>query len=206
MRHDACPSTMTVSNLADWIKSNKVDVINHIEKFPLTDEEINALQKDSSLASRAIDRLKDTLKYITELIKKGTPWDSSIMTHRPVSPTIPGTQGIDILEKNRKFADKQLEHGYKEEVTPIYMIPWPEHEKMVAMNIEGEEWTKYSRGMSQDEIMQHGKPLLKSAAQKFRDDLSEDGMKVEGFKDGALHITTGHDKKKRTKDESDLDL
>ena len=207
MRHDACPSTMTIDSLADWIRSNKVDVVNHTEKIKLTEEEQVELQKQSSLASRAIDKLKDTLKYITELIQNGTPWDSSTNAHRPVSPTIPRTQGIKILEKNRKFADDQLEKGYKEEITPIYMIPWPEHEKMVAMDIMGEEWTKYSRGMSPDEIMQHGKPILRSAAHKFREDLAASGMRIEGTDDdGSTVISTGHEKKKKRSLLDDEDL
>lgn len=162
-RHECTPSTMTISNLADWIRSNKVDVINHTEKIKLTEEEETELQKQSSLASRAIDKLKGTLDYIKELINNGTPWDSATNNHRPVSVTIPPTQGVKILEKNRKFADDQLEKGYKEEITPIYMIPWPEHEKMVAMDIMGEEWSKYSRAMSPDEVSQHGKPILRAS-------------------------------------------
>jgi hypothetical protein len=186
-RHEACPSTMTVESLADWIKSNKVDVINHSEKFPLTEEEIHALQKDSTLASMAIDKLKDTLKYFTELIKKGTPWDSATENHRPVSVTVPPTKGVDTLEKNRKFACKQLEDGYKEEITSIYLVPWPDMEKMVAMDITGEEWSKYSRGMSKDEVMQHGRPIL-SAAQELRQNLADSGIEIEKVEGNVVHM------------------
>jgi hypothetical protein len=202
MRHEICPSTMTVQNLADWIRSNKVEVLNHTEKVDLTPEEEIQLQKESSLASRAIDKLDETLQYVKELIKNGTPWNSAINDHSPISVTIPPTKGTAILEKNRKHADNQLELGYKEEITALYLIPWPEFEKMVAMDIEGKEWTKYSRGMSPDEVQQHRRPVL-SAAQKFRDDLAADGMKIDKVgDDGTVHISTRH---KKTK-EPDLDL
>jgi hypothetical protein len=201
-RHEICPSTMTVQNLADWIRSNKVEVLNHTEKVDLTPEEEIQLQKESSLASRAIDKLDETLQYVKDLIKNGTPWNSGINDHSPISVTIPPTKGTAILEKNRKHADNQLELGYKEEITALYLIPWPEFEKMVAMDIEGKEWTKYSRGMSPDEVQQHRRPVL-SAAQKFRDDLAADGMKIDKVgDDGTVHISTGH---KKTK-EPDLDL
>ncbi len=194
-RHEICPSTMTVGNLADWIRSNKVDVINHVEKFPLTPEEINDLQKSSSLASRAIDKLKDTLKYIGELIKNGTPWDPATENNRPVSVTIPPTQGVKVLEANRKFADRQLESGYREDITPIYFLPWPEFKKMVGLDIQGEEWSKYTRKMTDDELMQHGRPIL-SAAQQFHEGLAESGMRVDRVEDGVVKISTGHKKKK----------
>jgi hypothetical protein len=163
MRHEVCPSTMTIENLADWIRTNKVDVVNNIEELPLTEEEINNLQKQSSLASRQLDKLKATLKYFTDLIKNGTPFDTDTEMHRPIAVTIPPSKGTARLEENRKFADRQLENGFKEIVTPIYFIPWPEFEKMVAIDIEGNEWTKYSRGMSRDEISQHGRPVLSAA-------------------------------------------
>lgn len=197
MRHEICPSTMTVNNLADWVRSNKVDIINHVEKFPLTPEEINDLQKSSSLASRALDKLKDTLKYISELIKNGTPWDPATENNRPVSVTIPPTQGVKVLEANRKFADRQLESGFREDITPIYFLPWPEYKKMVALDITGEEWSKYTRRMTDDELMQHGRPILSEAARQFKDGLAESGMRVEGVKDGEVIITTGHKKKSK---------
>jgi len=171
--HECLPQTMTPSNLADFIRSNKVDQINHVEKIPLTAEEIAQYEKDSSLASRAIDKLKDTEDYIKRLIKKGTPFDRNLGpegSHRPVDVTIPPTKGIETLEANRKYADQQIEKGFKEDITAIYFIPWPEYEKMVAVSIEGVEWSKYSRGMSQDEIMQHGKPILKASMKYPIDD------------------------------------
>lgn len=176
-RHECCPATMTVENLADWIVSNKIDLVNHTEKIPLTDEEVIELQKASSLASRQMDKLQDTLKYITEMVKNGTPWDTATENHRPVSVTIPPTSGIKVLEANRKFADRQLDSGYREDITPIYFIPWPEHEKIVGMSITGEEWSRYSRAMSKDEVLQHGRPLLSvNKRRDLIDDSEESGL------------------------------
>lgn len=178
MRHEICPATMTNEQLADWIQTNKTEIKNHIEKFPLTPEEINEFQKSSSLASRAIDKLKDTLKYFQEYIKNGTPYDSATENFRPVTVTIPPSQGVKVLEANRKFADRQLESGYREEITPVYMLPWPEKKRMVALDIVGEEWSKYSRQMTDDEVRQHGRPILE-ATQEVRDVLAENNIEIE---------------------------
>lgn len=187
MRHELAPSTMTIESLADWIRSNKVDVFNHEEKIPLTEEEIAEFQKSSSLASRAIDRLKDTMKYIQETIKNGTPFDSNTMDHRPVSVTIPPTKGVKALEANRKFADHQLDNGYKEDITTLYLLPWPEFRKMVALDITGEEWTKYSRDMSEDEYRQHGRPVLEATAE-VKEVLEQNGLKITEAKGNKARI------------------
>ncbi len=197
MRHEICPSTMTIESLKDWIRTNKVDSTNHMEKIPLTTDEINELQRESSMASRASDKLKGTLKYFTELIKKGTPWDSANEMHRPISVTIPPSKGLEKLEANRKFADLQLENGFREEVTPIFFIPWPEFEKMVAMDIEGNEWSAYSRDMTKDEVAQHGRPVLQ-ASRQLREDLAESGIKIDKVEGRTVHLSMD-DKLKKNK-------
>lgn len=186
-RHDLCPSTMTVNSLADWIRSNKADVFNHIEKVPLTEEEIKEFEKSSSLASRAIDRLKDTLKYITETMKNGTPFDTNVMDHRPVTVTIPPTKGLKALEAGRKFADRQLENGYKDDITTLYLMPWPEFRKMVAIDIEGNEWSKYSRDMSEDEYRQHGRPVLEATAE-VKELLAQNGLNITEAKGNRARV------------------
>lgn len=206
MRHDSLPQTMTPENLADYIRTNKVDIVNHVEKILLTEEEIKQLAMDSSLASRQIDKLEEVKKYFDLNLKKGTPWNSATSDHNPLSVTIPPTKGIDKLKENRKFADDRIRDGYKEEVTPVYFLPWPERERILAVDIEGNEWSTYSRAMSLDEIKQHGKPVLKSIGQKFRDDLAKSGMRVEGVEGDTLVISTGHDKVDDDKEETDLDL
>jgi hypothetical protein len=175
-RHSSLPEFMTIESLADYIRSNKVDTINHVEKIPLTEEEINKLAMESSLASRAIDKLESVKKYFESFLKKGTPWDTNAEDHRPLTVTIPPTKGTEKLKSNRKFADDQIAQGYREDVTSIYLLPWPEKERMVACDIEGREWTTYSRGMSGDEIKQHGKPILKAVRNQMplRDDEREE--------------------------------
>lgn len=201
MRHDICPLTMTPEQLADWIRSNKVDQVNHSEKIPLTEEEINTFQRDSSLASRSIDKLKQTLKYFTALIKKGTPWDSITEHHKPISVTIPPSKGLEKLQANREFADMQLEQGYREDVTSLYFIPWPEYEKMIAMTIEGEEWSSYSRRMTEDEVKQHGKPILRASADML-DVLEANDIEIEKIDGRKNEVTL----KKKSKNKEDEDL
>lgn len=208
MRHHSLPMTMTPEQLADYIRSNRVDTVNHVEKINLTDGEKAKLAMESSLASRAIVRLENLLKEFTTIIKKGTPWDMNVGEdgdHRPITFTIPPSKGLEKLKANRLFADDQIEKGYREEITPIYFIPYPEYEKMVAVDIEGNEWSNYSRQMSKDEVRQHGKPIL-SAGQQFRESLAEDGMHISGVdEDGAVNIVVGEKPKKKRGQKNLLD-
>lgn len=184
MRHHSLPATMTKEQLADYIKTNRVDTVNHVEKIQLTDPEKQKLAMESSLASRAIKRLEDLLKEFSTFVKKGTPWDTNVGEdgdHRPITLTIPPSKGIEKLKANREFADNQIEKGYREEITPVYFIPYPEYERMIAVDIEGNEWTVYSRAMSKDEVRQHGKPVLQ-ASQSVKDALDEAGIEVDHVK------------------------
>lgn len=206
MRHHSLPMTMTPEQLADYIRSNRVDTVNHVEKINLTDGEKAKLAMESSLASRAIVRLENLLKEFTTIIKKGTPWDMNVGEdgdHRPITFTIPPSKGLEKLKANRLFADDQIEKGYREEITPIYFIPYPEFDKMVAVDIEGNEWSNYSRYMSKDEIRQHGKPIL-SASQQLREGLAEAGITIEKVDGNTVHMTADPSKKKNKKKEKDL--
>jgi hypothetical protein len=190
MRHHSLPQTMTPEQLADYIQSNRIETKNHVEKFPLTEEEKRDLAVKSSLASRAILRLENLLKEVSKLIKKGTPWNTDLGTdgdHVPVPITIPPTAGIDVLKSNRQYADDQIEKGYREDVTPIYFVPWPEYEKILAVCIEGKEWSQYSRDMTPQEVKQHGKPIL-SASTELRDVLENAGIEIEKVDGKTVHM------------------
>lgn len=181
MRHESLPLSMTNEQLADYIQSNKINTQNHVEKFPLTEEERHTLALKSSNASRQIVRLENLLKDVRTMIMKGTPWDWNIGKNGDNAPydfTIPPTAGINTLKANRLHVDGQLEKGYREEVTTIYFLPWPEFERIIAVDITGNEWTTYSRPMTASEIKQHGKPIL-SASQDVKEIMEKSGLEVE---------------------------
>lgn len=142
MRHESIPATLTAENLAKWILDNNDRTFQHVEKTDLDEETIHELEKKSSLASRAIDRLEAVKDQFMEVLKGGTP-DPDV----PFDISIPPTKGLKVLEANRKFADTQLEQGYSENTIDIYMIPNPEASRMVAVDIEGteEEHKKYGK-------------------------------------------------------------
>jgi hypothetical protein len=76
---------------------------------------------------------------------------------------------------------------------------------MIALDIEGNEWSNYSRHMSQDEIRQHGKPIL-SAGQQLREGLAESGMHISGVdEDGTVNIVAGEKPKKKKGQKNLLD-
>lgn len=208
MRHESLPMAMTPEQLADYIRTNRIETKNHVEKFPLTDEEKRDLAVKSSNASRAILKLEILLKELSRLIKKGTPWNTDLGAngdHVPVPITIPPTAGIDVLKSNREYADNQIEKGYREDITPIYFVPWPEYEKIVAVDIEGHEWSTYSRAMTPQEVKQHGKPIL-SASVELRDVLEEQGIEVERVEGKTVHLKkTGKGKKSEIDKQPPLD-
>lgn len=164
MKHPALPQSMTVENLANWITVNSTETISHIEKIELEEEQVHELESQSSLASRAIDRLEEKKKEFMDILKEGTP-----DVEMPYDVTIPPTKGLKILKANRAFADKQLEQGFREDTTDLYMIPYPEESQMVAIDIMGNEWPEFTKEMTPDQINQH-KPMLKVDKKKPKKD------------------------------------
>jgi hypothetical protein len=184
IKHPCVPGTMSPEALADWIQNQKIDVQNHVEEIDLTPDEIVAFEHDSSIASRAMDTLVEVKKYFEAMLKKGTPYDKAIEAHKPLSVTIPPTKGMDALKANREYADAQIKKGYKEEVTALYLIPYPEKSRMIMVNIVGVEWASYSRDMTGDEISQY-KPLLRiqpetlaDTAKVTKDEVKEDNSEL----------------------------
>ena len=57
------------------------------------------------------------------------------------------------MKANRKFADDQIEKGFREEVTMLYAIPVPEKKRIVYVTIEGEEFEQYSTDMTKDQLI-----------------------------------------------------
>lgn len=151
--HPALPQFMTPENLALWIKENQVEQFEHVEETPLTQEEIAGLEHKSSLASRAIDELDNLEKSFKTMLKEGT--------EVPMDFTIPPTKGTKALKNNRKFADDHIKSGVNEEKTMIYGIPYPEEKKILFFDIEGHRFEARDRDMSDTQMDQFDKPLLR---------------------------------------------
>ncbi len=160
MYHKCIPKSMTKENLAKWITENSTEKQTFEQKIPLTEMKIRELEHKSSLASRALDALKKIEDEFKGFMKKGTPvnpsFESSEVEYLPVTITIPPTKGVEALKANREFADALLAQGYEVEVTPIYLIAWPEKSKMVGMDIEGVEFVGFTRDMTSEEELRFG--------------------------------------------------
>lgn len=170
--HPSLPQSLTPENLASWIQDNRAEVYNHTEQVPLDEETTQALEHKSSMASRRIDELKEVEKNFKMFLQNGTPVDHNTEVaedqepkHLPHSITIPPSKGTKLLTKNREWADKQLRDGYKEEITPYYLIPFIEEEMLIAVDIEGREHAEYSRAMSEEDIEKYAKPILSEIAE-----------------------------------------
>jgi hypothetical protein len=162
MLHSCVPQSMTPEALAKWIQENQIDTQIYVKKIPLDEETTHELEKQSALASRAIMRLDDLKKEITETLNEGTPCSipedsTEDPQHQPKDFTIPPTKGYKALKKNLEYANKQLEEGCKEEEIEVFMIPNPETSMVIGVDITGEEFfdendRNYSRQMTDDEV------------------------------------------------------
>ena len=157
--HIALPQTMTVENLAAWIETNNIEKKMHEERFDLTETEIAAYEHDSSVASRAIDKLQSQLEHFKGLLKDGITESASVL----IEPTV----GLKILQANREFADQQIELGYRTENTELYGIPYGETKKILFFDIEGQHFEQYDYKMNPFQVEKYSKPLF-------------EGMKVTG--------------------------
>lgn len=169
-KHPSIPSTLTPESLGQWITENSTETVVHVEKTELDEEAKAELQAKSSLASQAMDRLEELKKQFNDYIKEGTPGvDDDGVPNTPVDITIPPTKGMKALKANRKFADQQIMNGFTEESINLYMIPYPEESKMVALDIEGNEWPAFTRDMTDDQVNKH-KPMLRKEKKQKKDD------------------------------------
>jgi len=168
MRHPSIPATLTTEAAAQWITENALSTFTDEEHLPLTEEKIAELEHKSSKASRAIDDLKEVKDIFSKMLKNGTPIETSTEgdpVNVPFTLVIPATKGTKALEANRKFADDQLKAGEEVIVTSLYFIPDPENGMAVAVDIEGKEWEKYTRPMTNEEAEAKGKLFRKDDAE-----------------------------------------
>lgn len=154
MSHYALPQkTMTPENLAKWITENKVEDKVHEEKVDYTDAEIAEFEHQSSLASRAIDRLSDIMDKFKSAINDGTP--------EPRDFTVPETKGLKVLKANREFADGQIEIGHRIIPTQLYGLPCTQNGKICFFDAEGRHWEEYDHKMNPFQEEKYGSPLFK---------------------------------------------
>lgn len=130
-RHPALPEKMTVEQLAVWLTEQAVDKRQHVTKIDLTPEEIHEHEGKIRGATAAIYDLQDLEKTIKNTIKKGNG-------EEPTDYTIPPTKGTETLDANRRFSDKLLKQGYKEDITPLYGILFKL--RLYFFDIEGKEF------------------------------------------------------------------
>lgn len=189
MIYNTFPQTMTPENLASWIVTNALETKDHTDETPLLPDEIRDFEHESSLASRAIDRLNGIKESFIEVLKNGNSLDE------PMEFKIPPTKGLKLLSANREFYDMQLERGFKINITTIYFVPSPEEAKAIGTDIEGKEWPEYTRDLTEPEMEKIGKLFIKyktkkgkksagvtdtvkDIAKKFHGDLANSGIKV----------------------------
>lgn len=171
-RHRSLPQTITAEQLGKWITEHQKKVIDHSTKTPLTPKEVSELEHKSAAASGAIYALAEVETRFKDFIKNGTPFDGT--QHQPQDVTIPPTKGKKELEANRLHANSVLKKGYNEDITEIYIIPFPEESTMVAVDIVGNEWVDYTKQMTEQEEGLYGKLFVKEKDGKMRQlELSE---------------------------------
>lgn len=164
MRHEGLPITLTTEALAQWITDNAKDDINHVEKVDLDPEKVRDYEHKLANSTGAKLRLEELKKEFNECLKKGTGvtgfTEEGEPIHAPQDFTVPPTKGLDALNANIQFYSSLLERGFEEVHTMIYMIPYPEKSRMVAVDIEGNEWEQYSKDMTPEQVAAYGNLFL----------------------------------------------
>jgi hypothetical protein len=148
MRHESLPQSYTDQELSEWIKSNSKENVQHDVSTPLTETQVQEHESKIAQAQMKIMELKNLEKKFKTFLKKGTPANSDQEGgYDAVSVTIPPTKGIDTLENNIRHHKDILDIGVHVDTTWLFMIPWPEQAKMIAVDINGVEWPEKSRSM-----------------------------------------------------------
>lgn len=152
--HIALPQKqMTKENLGKWLTENSIEIKQHEEHMDYTDAEIAQFEHESSLASRAIDRLTDLLDSFKSAVNEGNL--------EPQEFTVPETKGLKVIKANREFADSNIERGYQIIPTQLYGIPCTSNSKVCFFDIIGEHWEQYDYKFNPFQEEKYGSPLFK---------------------------------------------
>lgn len=152
--HLALPQKqMTKEQLAQWLTENRIEEKCHEEHVDYTDAEIAEFEHQSSLASRAIDRLTIIAESFKKALNEGTV--------EPQNFTVPETKGLKVLKANREYADGQIERGYQIVPTQLYGLPCTANGKICFFDIMGEHWEQYDYKMNPFQEEKYGSPLFK---------------------------------------------
>lgn len=177
MLHLALPQTLTIENLAAWLTENNIEKKIHVEQKDLTPDDISEFEHKSSAASRALDNLDELLTEIKDTIKSGI--------EEPITYTIPPTKGTKTLKENRKYADRCIKEGVSKQETELYGVVYPEEQKILFFDIQGNEYPDHHRDMDPEEQENYDRPLLKAIKEEGpKDDIDETDETEEKPKKG----------------------
>lgn len=158
MIHHSLPQTKTTAQLSEWIQEHKIDIINHVTKIDYTPEEIHDFEHQIANNNAAIMELEQLKKLISETIKKGTSvkhLNDKDVEYLPEDFTVPPTKGLDALKSNIEYLVEKIQRGYREDVTTLYLIPVPETQMIVSVDIEGEEYPDHTKPMTSEQQVQY---------------------------------------------------
>lgn len=154
MSHLALPQkTLTPEKLGAWIADNAIENKEHEEKIDYTEAEIAEFEHQSSVASRAIDRLTELLDSFKKLVTEGNM--------EPKDFTVPETKGLKVLKANREYADGQIELGYRIVPTQLFGLPCQNNGKICFFDVTGAHWEQYDYKMNPFQEEKYGAPLFK---------------------------------------------
>lgn len=108
-------STMTAEARGVWIKDNAVQTFTDTIREHFTEEVLAEKHKRSTDLTREIIKLTDTKKAIVDALSKGCDSEFDV--------TIPETNGIRNLTKERDALVRIVDKGYSEEEVEIFGIP-----------------------------------------------------------------------------------
>lgn len=188
MRHPSLPSTLTDENLKDWLAEHCIEKTNHVLRVDYSPEEIQEFEHQMANNTNAILELEDLKKAFNDVIKEGTDVEHNVdgtVSYLPKDFTIPPSKGIKALKNNIEFLNEKRIKGYEEQVTPLFLIPVPETEMIIAVDSTGTEYPEHSKKMTPDQA-NHYNSLFKEEGEVPIEEVVTKPKKQRKQKDAAF--------------------
>lgn len=148
-KHHLLPDTLVPAATEEWLRGHAVESFKDERKILFSDDDINAMARQSSGAGAEIIGLKDQLKEITDAVNNGHSGDT------PLVVTIYPTNGVKALDKQRSELDKSVKMGYSKENREIFGLPDADNAMMVYFDGAGNHIEERDRPFSAREKHQY---------------------------------------------------
>ena len=179
MEKHPCLPNLEGKDLAIWLENHSVNTFTDKDRTMFTPEEIQEFEHESSLNGREFNRLGGIKSLVSDLLRKGTDEERTIV--------IPKTVGTKMLELQRRQNDDFIEAGYAEEEVQVFQVPDFEAQTWVFVDRDGKAFADRERGFTMKEKNEYANEIefasprsLKVVTEKNGDIVNPDTGEVLG--------------------------